>query len=159
MEIEKKWLVSGWPQGLVPEKELHMEQGYVSVNPTVRYRREGEACVLCFKSAGTLSRKELELPLTDEAFREIEAFTGLPTVPKTHRRYPLPHGLTLEVNLVDEGAPTEFWYAEIEFETIEQANTFTPDSCGLEAYLKTDVTETPGFSMGAYWEKTRLRAK
>ena len=160
MEIERKWLVSGWPEGLAPEQlslesELHMDQGYVCTSPTVRYRREGEDCVLCLKTAGTLSREELELPLTGEEFQKIEAFVGLPTVPKTHRRYALPGGLTLEVNRVDQGAPTEFWYAEIEFETEEQARAFSPAACGLGEYLQNDVTEDRSYSMAAYWRRTR----
>lgn len=155
MEIERKWLVSGWPEHLTPQREMHMDQGYVCTSPTVRYRREGDQCVLCLKTQGTLSRGELELPLTEEEFRKIEAFVGQPTVPKTHRRYGLPGGLTLEVNRVDQGAPTEFWYAEIEFETEEQARAFSPASCGLENYLQNDVTEDRSFSMAAYWNKTR----
>ena len=42
MEIERKWMVKGWPQGLVPEAEYEMEQGYLSVRPTVRIRKEAK---------------------------------------------------------------------------------------------------------------------
>ena len=64
MEIERKWMVKGWPQGLPLQAEYEMEQGYLSVKPTVRIRREskqgGETTyILCFKGKGRLSRQEL----------------------------------------------------------------------------------------------------
>ena len=40
MEIERKWMVKGWPEGLPLRKEFAMRQGYISVRPTVRIREE-----------------------------------------------------------------------------------------------------------------------
>ena len=40
MEIERKWMVTGWPEGLTQTSDYQMDQGYVSVRPTVRIRRE-----------------------------------------------------------------------------------------------------------------------
>ena len=65
MEIERKWMVTGWPEGLTLTEEYRMDQGYISVRPTVRIRREALTggpthYVLCFKGAGTLSREEIE---------------------------------------------------------------------------------------------------
>lgn len=41
MEIERKWLVNGWPKGLRPEHIYTMEQGYLALRPTtVRIRRK-----------------------------------------------------------------------------------------------------------------------
>ena len=56
MEIERKWMVQGWPQGLPLLETYRMDQGYISVRPTVRIRREAlqggrTALVLCFKGA------------------------------------------------------------------------------------------------------------
>ena len=61
------------------------------------------------------------------------------------------------MNHVDEGAPTEFWYAEVEFGSEDEARAFDPASVGLGEYLTDDVTEQPGQSMGAYWAATRLQ--
>ena len=69
--------------------------------------------------------------------------------------YMLPDGMVLEVNHVDEGQPTEFWYAEVEYPTVEAALAWQPDSCGLGAYLNDEVTNQPGQSMGEYWVETR----
>ncbi len=57
MEIERKWMVTGWPEGLPLEEEFTMRQGYISVQPTVRIREEALTggstdYILCFKSAG-----------------------------------------------------------------------------------------------------------
>ena len=63
--------------------------------------------------------------------------------------------MVLEVNHVDEGQPTEFWYAEVEYPTVEAARAWRPEAVGLADYLNDDVTDQPGQSMGAYWEQTR----
>ena len=42
MEIERKWLVAGWPEGAVPSHTCRMDQGYIALSPTVRIRREAE---------------------------------------------------------------------------------------------------------------------
>ena len=71
------------------------------------------------------------------------------------RSYRLPDGAVLEVNHVDEGQPTEFWYAEVEYPTVEAARSWQPAAVGLADYLSDEVTDQPGQSMGAYWEQTR----
>ena len=73
----------------------------------------------------------------------------------TPHPYRLPDGSALEVNHVDEGQPTEFWYAEVEYPTVEAALAWQPESCGLGDYLKDEVTNQPGQSMGEYWVETR----
>ena len=58
MEIERKWMVKGWPEespSLPLVREEKMRQGYVTVYPTVRIREEAEKGgntehILCFKS-------------------------------------------------------------------------------------------------------------
>ncbi len=166
MEIERKWMVKGWPEEQAPAIALpllvthNMRQGYISVRPTVRIREEkpqgqDAAYILCFKSAGLLAREEIELSVAREDFEKLEAFIGLPLIPKERRTYQLPDGLHLEVSLVDRGAATEFMYAEVEYRTVEQAKAWDPASCGLAAYLSDEVTGQPGQSMGAYWLQTR----
>ena len=67
MEIERKWLTDGWPQGLEETKRILMRQGYITTRPTVRIRSEqsGDVIqyVLCFKGAAGpdgLAREEIE---------------------------------------------------------------------------------------------------
>ena len=168
MEIERKWMVNGWPPQALRLPLLYehsMRQGYISVRPTVRMREEAKTggstqFVLCFKKGAGLVRKEIEMDISEEKFRELEDLIGLPLIPKVRRTYQLPDGCRLEVNHVDEGLPTEFWYAEIEYDSILQADRWNAASISeeLAAYLNDDVTEQPGQTMGAYWIATRLES-
>lgn len=166
LEIERKWMVKGWPVGtkeaaLPLLKEERMEQGYISVDPTVRIRSEQEnggkvQYMLCFKSRSDgMVRKETEFSVSREHFQQLEDIIGLPLIPKVRRTYLLPDGHHLEVNAVDEGTKTAFFYAEVEFLTREDAERFAADAIGLGDYLSDEVTHTPGMSMGAYWNRVR----
>ena len=131
MEIERKWMVNGWPEGLPLKEEFAMRQGYISVRPTVRIREEALTggkthYVLCFKSGSGLAREEIERDIDPALFNDL-----------------------------DEGQPTEFWYAEVEYPTVEAARSWQPAAVGLADYLNDEVTDQPGQSMGAYWEQTR----
>lgn len=163
LEIERKWLVNGWPERPLPVlKEERMRQGYISVEPTVRIREEGTvggdtAYILCVKNRGNgLTRKETEIEISREQFEKLEDIINLPLVPKLRRTYLLPGGEHLEVNLVDEEAPTGFAYAEVEFPSEEAAGRFHPADAGLGDYLVREVTNVPGQTMGAYWRRNRL---
>lgn len=171
MEIERKWMVKGLPffdhSDNTPAPELPvlfshlMRQGYISVRPTVRIREEAVQggsveYVLCFKSEGGLARKEIELSIERDKFEELEDLIGKPMIPKLRITYALPDGHHLEVNHVDEGQPTEFWYAEVEYASVDEAESWRPENVGLSEYLSDEVTGLPGQSMGAYWIQTRL---
>ncbi len=161
MEIERKWMVEGWPEGLPLIYTEEMRQGYINVRPTVRIREEirdyGEPeYILCFKSEGGLARKEIEMPVSEEIFAQLEDLIGLPMIDKERRTYQLPCGHKLEVNHVDKGQPGEFWYTEIEFDSVEEALTWKPEG-SLAEYLHNEVTGKPGSTMGAYWLRTRCK--
>lgn len=165
MEIERKWDVTGWPQADLPLLlEQSMRQGYISLRPTVRIREEaakgGETkYILCVKSVsrdGGLSRKEIEIEIPEQKFAELEDLIGLPLIPKVRRTYQLPDGHHLEVNHVDQGLKTEFWYAEIEYGSAAEARAWDASTVGLGEYLAEDVTGQKGSTMGEYWEMTRL---
>ena len=157
MEIERKWLIDGFPAGLPLLKEARVRQGYISTAPVVRIREsvnaDGCRCVLCFKGEGTLAREEVETDISAELFRRLTAFTGQDLVTKDYRVYALPGGERLEVSLVDEDLPTRFFYAEVEFDTVEQAQAYVPPA---DIGLQEEMTEDRGFSMSAYWKRTRL---
>ena len=113
MEIERKWLIDGFPAGLPLLKEARVRRGYISTAPVVRIREsvnaDGCRCVLCFKGEGTLAREEVETDISAELFRRLTAFTGQDLVTKDYRVYALPGGERLEVSLVDAGRPTAFF--------------------------------------------------
>ena len=151
MEIERKFLISGFPEGLPLLGEAVLEQGYLCTDPVVRIRskeQDGRTTYrLCFKGEGRLVRQETELDVTAEQFAELQNLLRAPMVRKDFRVYALPGGERLECSLVD-GA---FFYAEVEFPTVEAARAFTPP-----AFLGREVTEEAGFSMSDYWKTRRF---
>ena len=158
MEIERRWLVNGWPEG-TPAQVWHMDQGYFAVRPAVRIRREALAggpvqYVLCFKGKGGLVREEIELPVSEGDYARLITLLSGPMIEKEQRRYPLPGGLTLEVNSVDPALETGFFYAEVEFPDEDSARAWAPPEAWA-AYLSRETTGQPGESMAAYWERTR----
>ena len=154
MEIERKWLIGRFPAGLPLLREASVRQGYISVRPAVRIResvsRTGSRWELCFKGKGTLAREEVETDISRELFDRLTAFTGTDLVTKEYRVYALPGGEELEVSLVDAGQPTAFFYAYVEFPTVEASRDFVPPD-----FLGEEKTESPDFSMSAYWQATR----
>ncbi len=157
MEIERKWLIDNFPSGGEFECvfDAIMMQGYISTSPAVRIRKtiqKGKACeyILCFKGKGTLVREEIEIEIKEDEFLKLEKFLGKNLIEKHIKKYKLQNGLLLEVNCVDKGTKTEFYYAEVEFETKQQAENFTPPSI-----LKKEMTYDENFSMRDYWLKTR----
>ncbi len=158
MEIERKWLIAGFPQGLPLLKEASVRQGYISTRPVVRIREsvsaQGSTYILCFKGEGTLAREEIETEISKELFDRLTVFTGKDLVTKDYKVYALPGGEKLEVSLVDAGLPTEFYYAEVEFPTVEAAHAFVPPD-----FLGEEKTENAAFSMSTYWMQTRLAGK
>ena len=94
MEIERRWLVEGWP-ALTPSAVLQMDQGYFAVRPAIRIRREavlgGETrYVLCFKGGAGLAREEVEVDVDEGRYLRLRAMLSGPMIEKEQRRYPLP---------------------------------------------------------------------
>jgi len=94
MEIERKWMVQGWPEAdlnlpVIGEKQ--MRQGYLhAISPVVRIREEAvcggdTAYILCIKSAGRLVREEVEVEIPPEKFSRLEKVIGLPLIEKKQR--------------------------------------------------------------------------
>ena len=159
MEIERKFLMdSAFPDCLPLIEEAAVCQGYIAVHPVVRIRskeKQGKTdYVLCFKGEGTIARQETELAISQETFQELSQLLEAPMIRKDYRVYALPDGRRLECSCVDRGTPTEFWYAEVEFPTLDEAYAFVPP-----AFLGRDVTEEDGYSMSSYWEKKVARWK
>lgn len=151
MEIERKFLIDRFPD-LPLKQESIVLQGYLSTEPVVRIRSTqtgNDTCyMLCFKGKGTLAREEIELELDEQTFERLRGLLCAPMIRKDYKTYTLSDGRTLECNLVDAGEPSSFYYAEVEFSTIEEAKQFEPP-----AFLGREVTEEPGWSMGIYWRK------
>ena len=127
MEIERKYLVSEVPANL---KDYHcrvIEQGYLSTHPVIRVRKDNDSYYLTYKGSGMMAREEYNLPLTAESYEHLLAKADGNII--TKRRYEIPDGTgkTIELDLF-EGVFSGLTLAEVEFESIEEANAYIPPS-------------------------------
>ena len=140
MEIERKFTINKLPDNLDQYPCLTLEQGYLNTNPVVRVRRENDDFYLTYKGKGFLAREEYNLPLNEEAYYHLrEKADGL-IISKKRYRIPYNEKLTIELD-VFEAPLAPLVLAEVEFESIEEANVFTPP-----AWFEKDVTEDRSFS-------------
>lgn len=143
MEIERKYLIHEVPEICLSYPSTRIEQGYLCTEPVVRVRRDGEEYYLTYKGKGLLAREEYNLPLTREAYEHLVQKADGILLSKRRYRIPLADAmkagcpaesepdifppLTVELD-VFEGRYQGLILAEVEFSTIEQAESFTPPS-------------------------------
>ncbi len=140
MEIERKFTINKLPNNLDQYPYLTLEQAYLNTDPVVRVRRENDDFYLTYKGKGFLAREEYNLPLNEEAYYHLrEKADGL-IISKKRYRIPYNEKLTIELDIF-EAPLAPLVLAEVEFESIEEANAFTPP-----AWFEKDVTEDRSFS-------------
>ena len=139
MEIERKYLIHTLPDNLenYPHKEI--EQGYINREPVVRIRRSDDKYILTCKGQGLMVREEFELPLSKEAFEHMKPKTDGIFIEKTRYLIPYDEKLTIELD-VFHGKLAPLVLAEVEFESVEEANAFLPP-----AWFAEDVTNSPKY--------------
>ena len=141
MEIERKFLIRELPKNLSDYPFHTLEQGYLNTDPVVRVRREDETYYLTYKGKGFLAREEYNLPLNADAYDHLVQKADGNIIRK--KRYLIPiegTQLTIELDVFD--APfAPLILAEVEFESIEQAQAFVPP-----AWFGEDVTENREYS-------------
>ncbi len=125
MEIERKFLIRTMPENLEQYPCLEMEQGYLSINPVIRVRRQNEEYVLTYKSAGMMSRQEFNLPLTKESYEHLREKTDGRLIQKKRYLIPFQDKYTIELDLF-EGFYHGLILAEVEFSTEVEAMEFLP---------------------------------
>ena len=156
LEIERKFLMKGFPSGLPMIRHIDMEQGYLSVEPEVRIHRAidmntGAAeCWLTLKSEGELVRNEHKTRIDEDFYFDAADFLNVSMIQKEYRSYKLGPWV-LEVAHVDPGTPHAFFYAEIEFPTERDARDFE-----VPEYLGKEITFEEEYKMKNYWKATRL---
>ena len=124
MEIERKFLLKNLPTDLASYPHKELEQGYLSTDPVVRVRREGDDYILTYKSSGLLSRREENLPLTAESYAHLIAKADGYVITKT--RYYIPYNnYTIELDIF-HGDLSALQLAEVEFDSEDAAKAFTP---------------------------------
>lgn len=138
MEIERKYLIHSLPKNLAEYPCHKIAQGYLCTSPVVRIRRSDDDYYLTYKGSGLMVREEYNLPLTKDAYEHmLPKIDGL-LIAKTRYLIPLENGsqkLTAELD-VFEGELSPLMLVEVEFDTVEAANSFIAPE-----WFGEDVTE------------------
>lgn len=134
MEIERKYLIHQLPFELSDYPSLLIEQGYLCTAPVVRVRRQNDDYYLTYKSKGLMAREEYNLPLNAESYAHLIAKADGRIITKRRYLIPLDDTHTIELDCF-EGDYQGLKLAEVEFESIEAAESFTPP-----AWFGEDVT-------------------
>lgn len=125
MEIERKYLVKTLPQNLEQYEAKKISQGYLCTGPVVRIRRSNDDYYLTYKGGGMMVREEYNLPLTKDAYEHLlPKIDGL-LIAKTRYEIPLDEHLIAELDIF-EGELAPLTLVEVEFDTVDDANSFTP---------------------------------
>ena len=154
MEIERKWLVRRLPTD-TPAEVAICEQLYVSLEPEVRLRKyvtQAENHIpfrLAIKGNGTLVREEIQEAVSEEFYNEVKRFVGKEPITKRCYNYNI-GGCEICISDVDTGV---FMYAEVEFETEEDADNYVFPWPEL---IIREVTNEKEYKMKNYWKRTRL---
>lgn len=125
MEIERKYLVSQLPEELDRYESKKIAQGYLCTSPVVRIRRSNEEYYMTYKGAGMMVREEYNLPLTKTAYEHMLLKVDGILVEKTRYLIPLGNNLTAELDIFEK-ALAGLILVEVEFETVDDANSFCP---------------------------------
>lgn len=126
-EIERKFLVREMPR--TESGQTPIEQGYLALDEDgeVRLRRQGGELLLTAKTGHGEVREEVEVPVDPHAFEALWPLTAGRRVRKVRHYVPLREHLRAEID-VYAGALDGLRTAEIEFESVEQADRFRPPS-------------------------------
>jgi adenylate cyclase len=134
VEIERKWLVAPpLPAAVSAVSPEPIEQGYLVIaedGSEARLRRKSGRPVLTVKSAGTLTRQETEVDLSEAQYLALWPATVGRRLTKD--RYRLPQGIDVDVYT---GALSGLIVAEVEFASEADAAAFVPP-----AWFGSDVT-------------------
>ena len=125
MEIEKKFLVNEIPFSLDSFKSRKIEQAYLSTDPVIRVRRDNDEYYLTYKSKGFIVREEYNLPLNKSSYEHLLSKADGNIITKTRYEIPEKNNLTIELDIF-EGKFKGLILAEVEFESEDDANSYTP---------------------------------
>ena len=142
MEIERKFLIPNLPADLHPHPSAPIDQGYLASTPAgveVRVRRKGEKHFLTVKHGPSLSRIEVELPISPAQFDELWPLTAGRQLRKVRHDLPGPGGRTIELDVYADrlgGLQT----ADVEFPDEAAAHAFQPPD-----WFGPEITGHPGY--------------
>lgn len=154
MEIERKFLIKKIPFQLDFIEGYIVNQNYISINPEVRIRKKSnnkEEYFITTKSEGDLVREEKELPITEELYNILHTTALGEDIIKNTYVFTIDNNKKIECSIVDFDRNTKFMYAEIEFDSVSEANSFE-----LPSFLGKETTYDKKYKMKNYFCSTRL---
>lgn len=125
MEIERKFIPKYLPEQISSAQYHKIEQAYLNTSPVVRIRQSDDDYYLTYKGGGMMAREEYNLPLNKESYLHLREKADGNIITKTRFLIPLHDSLIAELD-VFEGAFTGLNIVEVEFDSIEAANSFVP---------------------------------
>ena len=142
-EIERKFLLKRLPENLEFYPHHEIEQGYLSIDPTIRIRRMDESYFFTYKgksvSASAIGHEEFERPISKEAWEHLLPKIDGKKISKVRYYIPLEKGLICELDHFFS-PENGLYLAEVEFENEDEAAAFTaPDWFGE------DVSQDPRY--------------
>lgn len=147
MEIERKFTIKKLPENLSDYPCRIIEQAYLNTDPVIRIRREDDRYYMTYKGEGLMAREEYNLPLNAESYAHLLPKADGNVISKKRYLIPLdgscrqPDAWQPVVELDLFAAPFDgLIIAEVEFPSIETANTFLPP-----AWFDEDVTNDPAY--------------
>ena len=158
MEIERKWKLYTLPQAepyaVYSVLQKYLTSGDIEVRVRKAQKLRGDEgtnlgpYVLTIKGPGSLSREEINFEIEEDKFNTIYNLIKEPPIFKDYYLYSY-GDYCIEVNVVDQ----QFIYAEVEFNSEEEANAFVwpwPEVKPIE------VTNDSSYKMKNYWNKERM---
>lgn len=125
MEIERKFIPLNLPEDLNQFEHHKIEQAYLNTAPVIRIRKQDEEYYLTYKGGGMMAREEYNLPLNKSGYYHLLEKADGNIITKTRFLIPLDNGLTAELDIF-EGKFAGMLLVEVEFDSIEEANSFVP---------------------------------
>lgn len=125
MEIERKFIPKQLPDHLEQYPYREIEQGYLCTSPTIRIRKMDDSYFLTYKTSGMMAHEEYEMPLSKEGYLHLRPKTDGILITKRRYFIPLDETHTIELDIF-HGHLEGITLAEVEFASVEEADTFVP---------------------------------
>jgi len=157
-EIERKFLISSFPDNLDQYPHEKILQGYLAITEDgteVRLRKKDDKFFLTVKGGGGRVRDELEIEMTQDQFAAMWSSTEGKRLEKT--RYMIPYkGATLELDVYG-GDLEGLIVVEVEFPSEELSEKFE-----LPAWFAEEITEDKRYknqSLALYGDPNKKSSK
>ena len=125
IEIERKFIPVNLPEDLNKYEHHKIEQAYLNTAPVIRIRKQDNEYYLTYKGGGMMAREEYNLPLNKASYSHLLKKADGSIITKTRFLIPLNNNLTAELDIF-EGKFAGMLLVEVEFNSIEEANSFNP---------------------------------